>query len=151
MNFKSLYSNGSNKRYSFCLWKWRFKCWGMSAMIWPLTHLEIFFPRSRSIRAKKFCQYWALENCSWRKFKPNWTEITKQLNPSYTSIIKHLHDLGKMYELDQWVSLHLTVLRLTRVNLYSSLKSRLITEPFLRRIITIDEKWIFYNHLQRKR
>lgn len=79
-------------------------------------------------------------------------ELAKQFNTSHTSIIKHLHELGKVSKLGQWVPHHLTASQLNqRVALCSSLKSRLATEPFLGRIITSDEKWVLYNHIQRKR
>ena len=78
-------------------------------------------------------------------------ELAKQFNTSHTSIIKHLHELGKVSKLGQWVPHYLTVSQLNqRVALCSSLKSRLATEPFLSRIITSDEKWVLYNHIQRQ-
>ena len=54
--------------------------------------------------------------------------------------------------LDLWVSHWCGEVHLTqRINIYGSLLKRNEIDPFLKRQITGDEKWIIYNNVNRKR
>ena len=55
-------------------------------------------------------------------------------------------------KLDIWVSHELKEIHLTqRINIYDTHFKRNAIDPFLKRIITGDEKWIDYNNVNRKR
>ena len=79
-------------------------------------------------------------------------EIADVLRISKSSVENHLHQIGYVHHFDVWV-LH----KLSEKNLldcistcYSQLK-RNENIPFLKQIVTGDEKWILYNNVERKR
>jgi len=85
-------------------------------------------------------------------------------NPHYTTReiaellkIQHsnVHDLKKLgytSKLDMWVPHELKEVHLTaRINICDMLIKRQENDPFLKRLITGDEKWIVYNNVVRKR
>ena len=61
----------------------------------------------------------------------------------HTCVEKHLKQLGYVNKLDIWVPHKLNEIQLTkRISIYDSLLKRNKTDPFLKRIITGDEKWV---------
>ena len=75
-------------------------------------------------------------------------EIAKQLNASHTIIENHIR--YKM--LDVWVPDELKEIHLTqRINIYDTHFKRNAIYPFLKQIITGDEKWIVHINVNRKR
>ena len=79
-------------------------------------------------------------------------EIAEKLNVSHTAIEKHLKRVGLVKKLDIWVPHDLKEVHLTkRINACDLLLKRNEFDPFLKRIITGDEKWIVYNNVNRKR
>ncbi|KAK6042414.1 hypothetical protein COOONC_20081, partial [Cooperia oncophora] len=58
-------------------------------------------------------------------------EIAEKLHVSHTCIENHLKQLGYVQKLDTW--------------------KRNENDPFLKRLITGDEKWVAYNNFKRKR
>ncbi|GFW06318.1 histone-lysine N-methyltransferase SETMAR [Trichonephila clavipes] len=79
-------------------------------------------------------------------------EIAEKLHVSHTCIENHLKQLGYVQKLDTWVPHELKETHLTqRINSCNLLKKRNENDPFLKRLITGDEKWVVYNNIKRKR
>ncbi|XP_049818723.1 histone-lysine N-methyltransferase SETMAR-like [Aethina tumida] len=79
-------------------------------------------------------------------------EIGLRLNLSNSTVYDHLKSPGLSSKLDVWVPHVLTERNLCcRINVCNSLLKRHENDPFLKRIITGDEKWIVYNNAKRKR
>lgn len=76
-------------------------------------------------------------------------DIAKELN---TTVLNHLHKAGYSKKLDVWVPHELTKKNLIdRISISESLLKRNEMEPFLKRMVTGDEKWITYDNVVRKR
>ncbi|GFX35038.1 mariner Mos1 transposase [Trichonephila clavipes] len=70
---------------------------------------------------------------------------------SHTCIENHLKQLGYVQKLDTWVPHELKETHLKqRINSCDLLKKRNENDPFLKRLITGDEKWVVYNNIKRK-
>ncbi|XP_026825440.1 histone-lysine N-methyltransferase SETMAR-like, partial [Ooceraea biroi] len=79
-------------------------------------------------------------------------EIAEKLNLSNSTVYDHLKRLGFVSKLDIWVPHNLKEIDLIRrITICDSLLKRKENEPFLKRIITGDEKWIVYDNVKRKR
>ncbi|CAK9834554.1 Histone-lysine N-methyltransferase SETMAR [Anthophora retusa] len=79
-------------------------------------------------------------------------EIAKELNISHTSVLDHLRKAGYTKKLDVWVPHELTQKNLLdRISICESLLNRNKVDPFLKRMVTGDEKWITYDNNIRKR
>ena len=79
-------------------------------------------------------------------------EIAEKLNISHICVERHLKQLGYVNNLDIWVPHKLNEIQLTkRISTCDSLVKRNETDPFLKRIITGDEKWVFYDNVVRRR
>lgn len=79
-------------------------------------------------------------------------QVAEKLNSSKTTIADRLSKLGYSKKLDVWVPHNLTESQLlVRITTCDFLLKRNQNEPFLKRLITGDEKWIVYNNIQRKR
>ena len=79
-------------------------------------------------------------------------EITEKLNISHTCVERHLKQLGYVNKLDIWVPHKMNEIQLTkRISICDSLLKRNETDPFLKRIITGNEKWVVYDNVVRKR
>ena len=79
-------------------------------------------------------------------------EIAEKLNISHTCVERHLNQLSYVNKLDIWVPHKLNEIQLTkRISICDSLLKRNETDPFLKRIITGDEKWVVYDNVMRKR
>ncbi|KAG6802176.1 Ammar1 transposase [Apis mellifera caucasica] len=79
-------------------------------------------------------------------------EIAEKLHVSHTCIENHLKQLGYVQKLDTWVPHELKEKHLTqRINSCDLLKKRNENNPFLKRLITGDEKWVVYDNIKRKR
>lgn len=78
-------------------------------------------------------------------------EIAENLNVSHTTIENHLKYLGLVKKFDIWVPHELKEIHLTQqINICKMLLKRNEIDPFLKGIITGDEKWIIYNNMNRK-
>jgi len=78
-------------------------------------------------------------------------EIATALNISHTSAENHLRQLGYVSRLNVWVPHELTEANLaTRISICDSLRKRQENDPFLKRMVTGDEKWIVYDNVVRK-
>ena len=79
-------------------------------------------------------------------------QIAEKLNISHTCVESHLKQLGYVNKLDIWVPHKLNEIQLAkRISIYDSLLERIETDPFLKRIITGDEKWVVFDNVVRKR
>ena len=79
-------------------------------------------------------------------------EIGERLNLSNSTVYGHLKGLDLILKLDVWVPHVLTERNLCRrVDVCDSLLKRQVNDPFLKRIISGDEKWVVYNNLKRKK
>lgn len=79
-------------------------------------------------------------------------DIAKALNIDHKTVLRHLHKAGYTKKLDVWVPHDLTLKNLMdRISICESLLKRNKIEPFLKRLITGDEKWITYDNNVRKR
>ena len=78
-------------------------------------------------------------------------QIAEKLNISHACVERHLKQLGYVNMLVIWISHKLNEIQLTkRISSCDSLLKRNETNPFLKRIITSDEKWIVYDNVVRK-
>ena len=79
-------------------------------------------------------------------------EIAEKLKISHTCVEKHLKQFGYVNKFDILVPQKLNKIQFTkRIFICDSLLKRNETDPFLKRIITGDEKWVFYDNVVRKR
>lgn len=79
-------------------------------------------------------------------------DIAKELGISQQTILNHIEKLGYKKKLDIWVPHNLSQQNLiSRISICDSLLKRNEIEPFLRNMITGDEKWITYDNNVRKR
>ena len=104
---------------------------------------------------------WQLSNCGFHNLikaiidsdrHSTTREIAEKLHVLRTRIENRLKQLGYVEKLDTWVPHELKEKHLTqRVNSCDLLKKRNENDPFLKRPITGDEKWVVYNDIERKR
>ncbi len=79
-------------------------------------------------------------------------ELATTLGTSHTTVLNHLHEMGKVNKCGVWVPHQLSPDQLLmRTTTCTSLLARLEVDPFLRRIIKGDEKWVLYVNVERKR
>lgn len=79
-------------------------------------------------------------------------DIAEKLNVSHTCIEKKLKKLGYVKKLDLWIPHQLQKIHLMqRISICDSLLKLNKIDPFLKRLIIGDEKWIVYNNVNRKR
>lgn len=76
--------------------------------------------------------------------------LSKQLSVSISTVSQHLKEIGKVKKLNKWIPHLLTYYqKQMRYDICSKLIQRNKNNPFLRRIITCDEKWILYDNRKR--
>ncbi|KAJ0178580.1 hypothetical protein K1T71_005355 [Dendrolimus kikuchii] len=79
-------------------------------------------------------------------------DVAGELGIDHKTVLAHLKKAGYTKKLDIWVPHELTERNLmNRVLICDSLLRRNETEPFLKKLITGDEKWITYDKNVRKR
>jgi len=78
-------------------------------------------------------------------------ELATKLNTSQSTIDRHLHEINKVNKAGIWVPHQLSADNLLqRISICTSLLARQEVDPFLKRIITGDEKWVLYLNVERK-
>ncbi|KAL9876584.1 histone-lysine N-methyltransferase SETMAR-like isoform 1-T4 [Glossina fuscipes fuscipes] len=78
--------------------------------------------------------------------------ITQELKIDHKTVLNHLHKAGFKKKLDVWVPHQLTEKNMMdRITICEALAKRNEIEPFLKRMVTGDEKWITYDNPVRKR
>lgn len=79
-------------------------------------------------------------------------DVAEELAIDHRTVLTHLNKVGYTKKLDIWVPPELTERNLmNRVLICDSLLRLNETEPFLKKLITGDEKWITYDKNVRKR
>jgi len=79
-------------------------------------------------------------------------EIARELGIDHKTVLNHLHKVRYKKKLDVWIPHELNVRNMMdRINICDTLLKRNEIEPFLKRMITGDEKWITYDNSTRKR
>ena len=79
-------------------------------------------------------------------------EIANILKISKSSFENHLHQLGYVHRLDVWVPHKLSKKNLLdHISACDSLLKGNENVPFLKQIVTGNEKWILYNNVEQKR
>ena len=79
-------------------------------------------------------------------------ELAAMLGCSYSTIDRHLNEMGKVSKLGSWVPHQLTPDNIQqRITICNSLLSKRNRHRFLQQIITGDEKWVLYVNHTRKR
>ena len=79
-------------------------------------------------------------------------EISDILKISKSSIENHLHQFGSVHHVDVWVPLKVSEKNLLdHISTCDSLLKCKENGPFLKQIVTGDEKWIPYNNVEQKR
>ncbi|XP_076375572.1 histone-lysine N-methyltransferase SETMAR-like [Megalopta genalis] len=79
-------------------------------------------------------------------------DIVQTLKISKSNVENHFYELSFISRLDVWVSHALTEAnRVIRISTYDILAKHEESDPFLKRMITGDEKWIVYDNIKRER
>ena len=79
-------------------------------------------------------------------------DIAYELNIHHQTVLIHLQKAGFEKKLDVWVPHELSVKnKISRLNICDMLVKRIEIEPFLKRIITGNKKWVKYENIVRKR
>ncbi|XP_043062966.1 histone-lysine N-methyltransferase SETMAR-like isoform X1 [Drosophila yakuba] len=79
-------------------------------------------------------------------------DIAQEMGVSHQTVLNHLQKAGYKKKLDVWVPHDLTQKNLLdRINACDMLLKRNELDPFLKRMVTGDEKWITYDNIKRKR
>ncbi|XP_012061365.1 PREDICTED: histone-lysine N-methyltransferase SETMAR-like [Atta cephalotes] len=79
-------------------------------------------------------------------------KLAEMLNMSKSTIHEHFVKLGYINRFDVWVPHDLTEKNLMdRISICDSLYKCNGETPFLKQVVTRDEKWIIYNNVERKR
>ena len=79
-------------------------------------------------------------------------DIADALGINHQTVWNHLKNAGYAKKLDVWVPHELTARNLNNcIEICDTLLKRNEMEPFLKRLITGDEKWIRYENVKRKR
>ncbi|KAF2348496.1 hypothetical protein FHG87_020748 [Trinorchestia longiramus] len=74
-------------------------------------------------------------------------EMSQTLGVSIATVSRHLKIIGTVKKLDKWVPHELNEnQKLRRFEVCSMLSLRNTNDPFLDRIVTCDEKWVFYDN-----
>lgn len=78
--------------------------------------------------------------------------IDQELNIAQKTVWNHLNKAGYKKKFDVWVPHELTQKNfMDRISICESLLNRNKVDPFLKRMVTGDEKWITYDNVKRKR
>jgi histone-lysine N-methyltransferase SETMAR len=79
-------------------------------------------------------------------------DIALEVGVSASTVTRRLHEAGYKSILDKWVPHQLSEInKIKRINTCELLLERSKEKNFLDRIVTCDEKWIYYNKENRKR
>lgn len=78
--------------------------------------------------------------------------IARELKIAQKTVWNHLHKAGFKKKLDVWVPHDLSQKNLLdRISICKSLLNRNNVDPFLKRLVTGDEKWLTYDNIKRQR
>ncbi|XP_076384905.1 histone-lysine N-methyltransferase SETMAR-like [Megalopta genalis] len=78
--------------------------------------------------------------------------IAQELKIDYKTVLNHLRKAGYKKKLDVWVPHQLTPKNMMdRISICVALAKRNEIDPFLKRMVTGDEKWVTYDNIVRRR
>ena len=78
--------------------------------------------------------------------------IASELQISHPTVLRHIHKIGNVSRLDAWVPRALSEAQMAhRTDICDSLIERQQNRPFLKFLVTGNEKWTAHNNLNRKR
>ena len=79
-------------------------------------------------------------------------ELSLALTVSHTTVLNRLHALGKVQKVGKWVPHKLSEVNISeRLSICVSLSSRQKKKSFLWKIVTGDEKWLYYDNPVRQK
>lgn len=107
-----------------------------------------------SVRSGRASEFDNERLCQLVKSNPRQTtrELAQVLGVHHSTIADHLHQMGKVYKLAQWVPHDLSERdRQRRAEVATFLLSYRRTENWLNSIVTGDEKWCLYVNIKRRR
>lgn len=79
-------------------------------------------------------------------------ELAEKLGVNRATVVRRLQALGKILKLGKWVPQELTETNIgQRLNISLSLLARHKKKSFLDKIVTGDEKWIYYENTQKRK
>ena len=79
-------------------------------------------------------------------------ELAMALSVSHTTVLSRLHELGKVQKVGKWVPHKLSEVNISqRLSICVSLASRQKKKSFLWKIVTGDEKWLYYDNPVREK
>lgn len=79
-------------------------------------------------------------------------ELAQQLNVDQSTVVRRLHAMGKIQKAGKWVPHELSERSIgQRLNTCVSLLARQQKKDFLWKIVTGDEKWVYYDNPRRKK
>ncbi|GFT63303.1 histone-lysine N-methyltransferase SETMAR [Trichonephila clavipes] len=82
----------------------------------------------------------------------NSRSITQELKIDHKTILNHLREVVLKRKLDVWVPHQLTPTNMMdRISICEALVKWNETDPFLKRMVTGDEKWVPYDNIVQKR
>ncbi|KAL0883504.1 hypothetical protein ABMA27_016869 [Loxostege sticticalis] len=129
--------------------------------------LKFYYKKGKNATqaAKKNCDVYGCENARrcghpitdkidaiFEKVEQDWHDVAEDLGIDYKTILVHLKKTGYTKKVDIWVPYELTERNLMNsVLICDSLIRRNKSEPFLKKLITGDEKWITYDKNVQKR
>ncbi|GFU47418.1 histone-lysine N-methyltransferase SETMAR [Trichonephila clavipes] len=77
--------------------------------------------------------------------------IAEELNIEHKTVLNQLRKVGFSKKLDVWVPHQLTPKNMDRISICEALAKRNEIDPFLKQVVTGDEKWVTYDNTVRKR
>ncbi|GFS83888.1 histone-lysine N-methyltransferase SETMAR [Trichonephila clavipes] len=78
--------------------------------------------------------------------------ITQEVKIDHKTVLNHLRNVGFKKKLNVSVLHHLTPKNMMdRISICEALAKRNEIDPFLKRMVTGDEKWVTYDNIMRKR
>ncbi|GFX62836.1 histone-lysine N-methyltransferase SETMAR [Trichonephila clavipes] len=81
----------------------------------------------------------------------NSRSIAQELKIDHKTVLNHLHKVGFKKKLDVWEHKLTPKNMMYRISIYKALAKRNEIDPFLKRMVTVDEKWVSYDNIVRKR
>lgn len=79
-------------------------------------------------------------------------ELGERLEVDHTTVLRRLHDMGKIQKVGKWVPRQLTDINIgQRLNTCIFLASKFRKKDFLHKIVTGDEKWIYLENPKNKK
>ena len=90
---------------------------------------------------------WRWTTTVWKKIQDNRPDPALKLSVTHTTVLSRLHALGKVQKDGKWVPHKLSEINISqRLNTCVFLSAKHKKKSFLWKIVTGDEKWIYYDN-----